>query len=389
MKLYIHKKELLRDTFMKLFIFITVFYSFYISITDALGLSGIPAVIIAVIIVMGMFLTNNVKLHFKDVAVFLGFFILCLMNIWIFNVEISDYVKTFLFCCIPMILAGSVIDIEKYQGFIYKTSCLYTVVLFVYVARYYIGTLNLYSTDSMDIMGFAYYSMPTLLIIVYNYFKDKRLSNLLFLVLGALYLLICGTRGPILCLLVFGIFCVIMEIKNGSSIKKLWIVFLLVVAIVILINMRSIVLMLYPIFQRNGFSTRFFSTIINEGSLGGLNGRENIYETMMRHINSHAVMGGGFMEERTALRGYAHNLALETLNSFGIPIGSVLLIALLCLIIYSFVKTKSTAYKYYIAAYACIPFVKLMFSSSFLQEPSLYILIGICFGAIRTQKDIN
>lgn len=160
MRIHIRKYGLLRDIFMKLFIFITVFYSFYISITDALGLSEIPAVIIAVIIVMGMLLTNNVKLHFKDVAVFLGFFILCLMNIWIFNVEISDYVKTFLFCFMPMILAGCVIDIEKYQGFIYKTSCLYIVVLFVYVARYYIGTLNLYSTDSMDIMGFAYYSIP-------------------------------------------------------------------------------------------------------------------------------------------------------------------------------------------------------------------------------------
>ena len=385
MKFYIRKNELLSDIFVKLFIFVTVFYSFYISITSALGLAGIPTVIIAVCIVIGMLLTNSVKLYFKDWNIFFMFLILCLMNIWIFNVEITNYVKIFLFCFIPMILAGGIIDIEKYHTFIYKISCVYIVTLFIYVVRFYIGTLNISGTNYIDIMGFAYYSIPTLLIIACNYFKNKKKSNLLFLVLGVLYLLICGTRGPVLCLLVFGIFCILMEIKNGSSIKKLWIVFLLVVAFIILINVRFIAVMLYPIFQRNGFSTRFFLMIINEGTLGSLSGREHVYDSMIQRIGLHPVIGGGLMEERTALV-YAHNLVLEAINSFGIPIGLVLVIALLCLIIYSFIKTKSNTYKYYIAAYACIPIIKLMFSSSFLQESSLYILIGICFGALRVKK---
>ena len=386
MRIHIQKQGFLRDVFAKLFIFITIFYSFYTSITNAFGLSGIATVIIAIFIVIGMFLTSRIKIYFVDFAVAFGFFMLCLTNILFFNVEITGYVKTFLFCFIPMIFAGSIIDVEKYQSFIYKVSCLYLAVLFVYVARYYIGTLNLYSSDYVDIMGFAYYSMPALLIIAYNYFKDKKLSNLLFLILGVLYLLICGTRGPILCLLVFGTFCVLMEIKNGSSIKKLWIVFLSVVAFVILINIRSIALMLYPIFQRNGFSTRLFSTIINEGTLGGLSGRDNVYDAMIYRIKLHPIIGGGLMEERSALHGYGHNLVLETLNSFGIPIGLLLIAALLYLIVYSFTKTKSITYRYYIVAFACIPLVKLMFSSSFLQESSLYILVGICFGALRVKK---
>lgn len=383
MKSYIHKNVSLSKIFMKLFIFITVFYTFYISAFNALGILGIPAVGTAIMIILGTIFTNKIRLSRANIIAFLSVFLLFILNALLFGVVFTDYLNTFFFCFIPMILAGGIIDFEKYHGYMYRVSCFYILVLLIYVIWHYVGTLHLSTTDNVDIMGFAYYAIPSMMIIIYNYFREKKTLNLLFLILGAVYLLICGTRGPILCVLVFGMFCLAMDLKNGDARKKLWILALCIFAFLFLMNLRSIAASLYPIFQKYGFSTRFFAWIINEDSLVGLSGRDSVYGTVLRHISEHPILGGGLMEEWIALRGYAHNIVLELFNAFGIPVGIIIIATLLFLVVFAFVKTKSVTYKYYIAAFACVPFVKLMVSSSFLQESSLYILIGMCFSALR------
>ena len=86
-------------------------------------------------------------------------------------------------------------------------------------------------------------------------------------------------------------------------------------------------------------------------------------------------------------KGYSHNLVLEVLNSFGVPLGLVLLSLLLGLIAVSFVKTKSKIYREFIAIYTDAAIVKLLFSASFMQESTLFLLIGICLAGLRANAD--
>ena len=379
MKIKISTKQIFDDIWIKALIFITVFSSFYTSIINKCGIPSFLSAILVVLVCFGAYGLGHVQLYVKDTIITLVLFILCLINVIIFNVKIDEYMISF-FSFIFMIIASGSIDYEKHQDYILNMSSLYILVLFVYRLFFYRAAV---SSDYFDDMGFAYYITPSAIILTYYFFRDRRIKHLILLIMSVIFLFVCGTRGAILCCVLFVIYCLIMEMQKIKT-KKKWILFAaLLLVLIAIINFRHIVAWTYPFLKENGFSTRWMRYLQSGGGLFETSGRDVIIKTVADNIFKHPIWGGGLMEDRISIGGYCHNIILELLNSFGIPLGVLLFIALLFLIIYSYIKTKSIVYKYYIAAFTCISVVKLMVSSSFMQESSLFILIGICLGALR------
>ena len=376
----------------KCLIFICIFYTFFMSLCNRLPNGTSVALVLSIFVVSGYALTNRIKLYKRDFFVFIGVFLICLFNCLLFNVEFSEYVRTFLFCFIPMILVGGIIDIRKNYKFIYVVSCIYIVFLLIYMVTGYAKSSTVYS-DYIDYLGFAYYAIPALLFIIYYYFETRSKIAIVFMALGMLYLAICGTRGPVLCVFVYLVYCVIRDWNQGSKKRKLFILCILIVSFIVLMNMRSIALYLYPIFQRNGFSTRFFLFFLNKLNIADLTGRDVIRDTVVQSINEHFILGSGIMGDRVLFgvgdQGYSHNLILEVLNNFGVPLGLIFLTLLFGLVIVSFAKTKSKTYREFIAIYTVAAIVKLLLSASFMQESTLFLLIGICFAGLRASKDVS
>ena len=387
MKLTFNISSLSYDIWEKALIFIIFFSSFYISITRMLHLPAFVNTILIAVILIGAYAFNHAKLCVKGVFTYVVLFFLCLFNMLIFNVTPDEYIITFFVSVLTGLILSSSINLEDNQQFICNVSCVYLVVLFIYMVTSYSRSVNYYS-DTIDFMGFAYYGTPSILVVAYNYLKKRKIVYLAISVLGIMYLLICGTRGPFLCCFAFALFCTWHELK-GHSLKNKLLIFGLIIALAILVmNLDSICEYLYPIFQRKGFSTRWMLYFMDRGDLIGLSGRDNIYEIIIKNINRSPIFGHGLLSDRSILGGlYTHNLILEVLYIFGVPIGGLLLMTLLGLVIYSYLNTKSEDYRYYIAIYVCASIVKLMVSSSFLQEQSLFILIGICFAANSKKKN--
>lgn len=374
----------------KCLIFITFFYTFYLSLCNRLPSGHIIAIILSIVVIVGYLLTNKARLYNRDFFVFIGVFMVCLFNCLLFNVEFSEYVRTFLFCFIPMILVGGIVDVRNNYKFIYIVSCIYIAFLLVYMVTGYTKVSTVHS-NNIDYLGFAYYAIPALLFIINYYFKKRSKISIIFIALGILYLAICGTRGPVLCTFIYLVYCMMRDWKKGSAKRKLIILLLILVGLIILLNMRSIALYLYPIFKRNGFSTRFFLFFLKELDITDLTGRDNIRKTVIQNINNHFLFGSGIMGDRALFgggdQGYSHNLILEVLNNFGVPLGALLLGALFFLIIISVAKTKSQIYKDFIVIYTVAAIIKLFLSASFMQESALFILIGICFAGLRANED--
>ena len=374
----------------KCIIFICVFYTFFMSLCNRLPSGTIVALVLTILAVCGYAFTNHKKLYRRDFLVFVGIFLICLFNCLLFNVEFSEYVRTFLFCFIPMILVGGIIDIRKNYKYIYVVSCIYITFLLIYMVTGYARSSTVYS-DYIDYLGFAYYAIPALLFIINYYFETRSKLAIVFAALGILYLAVCGTRGPVLCTFVYLIYCVIRDWKQGNIKRKLFILIILIGGFVVLMNMRSIALYLYPIFQRNGFSTRFFLFFLKKLDVTDLTGRDTLRDTVLHNINQHFVLGSGIMGDRALFgggdQGYSHNLILEVLYNFGVPLGVVLLALLFGLVAVSFVKTKSKIYREFIAIYTVAAIVKLLFSASFMQESTLFLLIGLCFAGLRANED--
>lgn len=374
----------------KCLIFLCMFYTFFVSASNRLPSGTKVALVLSILVLSGYSFTKNKRLYRRDFIVFMGIFLICLLNCLIFNVEFSEYVRAFLFCFIPMILVGGIIDIKSNYKFIYAVSCVYLAFLSFYMVMGYARSSTVYS-DYIDYLGFAYYAIPSLLIIINYYFTTRSKLAIIFMILGVFYLVICGTRGPVLCTFVFLLYCVVREWKKWKIKRKVFILVLFFGGIILLMNMRSVALIFYPIFQKNGFSTRFFLFFLNKLDITDLTGRGALRNTVVQSIKQHFLFGSGIMGDRVLFgggeKGYSHNLVLEVLNSFGVPLGLVLLSLLLGLIAVSFVKTKSKIYREFIAIYTDAAIVKLLFSASFMQESTLFLLIGICLAGLRANAD--
>ena len=373
---YTIRKAYVKELWDKITIFIILFYSFFASILHMLN---IP-VYVATAAIWLIILTN--KLYVRSSLVCVGLFILCFVNILLFQVELTEYISTFLFCFIPMIFVSGNIDYEKYHKYIYRVSCLYLVVLLYYVIFVFSQTLTI-DPDFMDNMGFSYYSLIPATIIVYNFFKEKRIINLLFVLLSMAYFFICGTRGPIICYILFIIFCVLRKLKKIIKFGLVGLLFF----IPIILYLDTFVEKLYPFLRENNISTIWIQYIYTGDELLSATGRDDIYNLVWNHISANPIFGTGLYSDR-ALVGdmYAHNIVLEVLCAFGIPIGSLLVILLIRLIVAAYQTTQSDIYRYYIIIYTIASVVKLMVSSSFIQEYNLFILIGICLSIFQKRR---
>ena len=75
---------------------------------------------------------------------------------------------------------------------------------------------------------------------------------------------------------------------------------------------------------------------------------------------------------------YAHNLLFELWSQFGIVFGSVLVVALFVIVFGRLIKEKDRHAKYFITILISLGIMKLFMSGSYLFEPYLFLLIGVC-----------
>lgn len=368
------------------FIIICVFNTLYISFLNRVGNPVFVTVTILAVIFLSNFRNMLREIKVLDLLMYFFVFLLTVINYLIFDLdEMGDIIWKYLFITVPMMFAAVIIDFEKYDRFIYYVSVLYIVLNLIYIAGYYTNTISvaLIAVDRIDYMGFAYNVLPAALIAGYKFLKNKKITTLIPFLLGVLTLVICGTRGPVVCVLAFLFLYFLADTRGRPSKKVLILMVLLIAAMIVLLNMRSIALAIYPIFEKYHLSTRLLTYFIVNDDIFNGSGREILYARVLKQVGDHVLLGSGLMSDRKLFGNYSHNFILEMLNSFGLPITVVLLILLVVLSIRAFRNVRSDTYKGYLIVFFSCSIIKLMLSSSFMLESALYIYLGLCLVCAR------
>lgn len=169
------------------------------------------------------------------------------------------------------------------------------------------------------------YSMafPTIIFLYYS-IKEKKWYDIVLSILGMWFILTQGNRGSLLLPVIFiGLMAIssIVGSKNQSKkvLKILGIIFLTIFIIIfggILLN--NIVTVL----TARGVSSRTLQALLS-GSFGNDNGREKIWQTVIKAISNGGIFGYGILGDRPFVYplhyvGYSHNIFLELVCSFGI-----------------------------------------------------------------------
>ena len=303
---------------------------------------------------------------------------------YVFFPENTDYINenalTCVFCVFTFYFIGRVIDIDKtYNAFlVLSTVCI--IVDLLYFLVYAQNHKNMEEVAGEDNMYAAYLILPHVVFLLWATLKKFRLWKAVVTILGVLFLLSCGTRGPFVCIGFFGIiyFFFYMNFK-GSVYVKLGIITL---TAIIIANLHSVLLFLVKLFTGLQLSTRILEKFIT-GELGNDSYRSILRDRLYDVLDSGDHFWGlGPFGSRNYDIIYPHVLHLDFFCAYGYIVGTILLILLVTLIGRAFWVTKGKLSQEFLLFLFSICIIKLLLSGSFIIEPYFFMLIGVCVNEV-------
>lgn len=313
------------------------------------------------------------KVRIKDILLYVLFLVVFLIQYVLFPAnqdELNKSVSFFLIWTLPMYFLGLGYD----QRVLFKVLTYISLVSIISMAFYKL-VLNvgyMEQNEMSEDMFASYNLLPHLLLTLSVALKTKKPLFILSAIIGILLLFSFGTRGPLVCLILFlMLYLFFLQDRKWSSR-----VIIFSIGIVMLISMNYWQDWLFRFLDSFGMSNRIIDKF-DEGILFESSARDNIRSSLLAYISSGPLWGFGICGDRILVGTYSHNLLLELVVSFGIVFGFVLFVYLTLLLIRGGFGAKLWEDKVFWLVLFCGSYVHLMFSGTFLNEPFLFLLIGI------------
>ena len=344
---------------------------------------AVMAVLYIVVIVLSL---PEFRLSAKDILFVLGFsavFVLeCLFQE---NPYLDAYFPKFLITTLPLYFVGVALsEYENEEDVIYHLYILSAVTIISnFIYKVVFGTpMDAIVSQYQGDMDLAYNLLPHCCLVAFYARRKPNWYNVTLTIFGVIYLLMLGTRGAALIVLINIAWNLVTGRNSKKVIARILVLFAAVITFVSSSLFDSAVLWLYRMAQKVGLSIRIFDKILG-GSQGGTSGRDLLTEKLMVSVKEHFLFGTGLCSDRVLVGTYAHNILVELWVDFGVIIGTVLLAWMVYTFIQSLCKVSNTEEKGLIVTLICASFMKLFLSSTYLDTAFLFLLIGLCVGTNR------
>ncbi|SDD99350.1 O-antigen ligase like membrane protein [Bhargavaea beijingensis] len=341
--------------------------------------------------IVGILYLANLSLVLKRIGnyfllTYIFFITIFLMNLLIFP-EIKQYLPETLFwffiICLPTALYYLAIQDKKiFLEMLLKSAYLQLLIGLFFIVSFFIrGTGNVYD------MVFSYHISIPVILLLYKFFRERSVLDLILVVLGVLSILMIGSRGPLLSIIVFILLSILFQTygrrKEGKSI-----LFSLLIGVLIsfgLLYLDKIIIMLERIFTSLGVDSRTLRIFTND-NIDFSTGRGPIYDATKEKILENPLWGHGILGDREFLNGtYPHNLFLELLAQFGIILGSILIIIFFVYTFLSFIN-KYKAERDLALLFFSIGVVQLFVSNTFWMSYNFWLFLAVCISSVHLPK---
>ena len=285
----------------------------------------------------------------------------------------------FFFVCLPVFLYTlSLNDFSVFKSIMLKASYI------VFFVGLVIGTLVFTKKASIGTysMPFSYYMLLPAIMFLDRLMDKFSVRMSVFSILSVVIILALGSRGPILCIVVF----IVLKFFKPRQIithRKIVCKFTLVaIGVIVLFYLKEIIMILDNFLMNFGVKSRTLSLFLNERGLY-LSGRDEIYKKVLDEISINLLTGIGIAgDTRIIGKSYVHNFFIEVIGNFGIILGSIFIIGIILLIINSIISKDTIEYDIVII-WLSIGFVHLMLSSSYWIDFRFWAFLGILINLNR------
>lgn len=213
----------------------------------------------------------------------------------------------------------------------------------------------------------------------------KRMFHAMGAVFSVIFVTVYGNRGSLVAILAYVIYCIFKYTKMRR--KVLIVAILCAISGVIYFYQSAIIDFVAIQVSKLGIYSRNLTLYLNGNIAYTTHRTDEIWVTVIEAIKSRPVLGYGLCYDRVLNSGtYAHNLVLEVVLSFGIPIGILLLgTHLLVGLKFAFGHTEDD-WERLLTPFWVTSTVLLMFNSSLCQLGFFWIPYGILFAYLRARK---
>ena len=289
-----------------------------------------------------------------------------------------------IFPCLRWFIIGLVLIPDRETlDLLGKVSCLAILVETAFVLLYMMPRGLLASDD----MSRSYQLLPNILLALNYSFGKKKVLSWICAIVGIIYSLSMGTRGPVVIILAYVFLRILQSSRVKTAYKLLLGLALAGISVLFLNSDLYLTILKFAKVQLGnvGLSTRVIDLAISGEMTTHLSGRDELYGTLIKKISEHPFLGYGVYGEWQWISWSAHNVYLEVMVHFGVILGSLLILWYVVNVLRSYIKTKNVYSREMILMWACFVFVRGVFGGSWLQL-GVFFLIGFC---LREQSRIK
>lgn len=232
--------------------------------------------------------------------------------------------------------------------------------------------------DSEYSMSFGYYVLIPALVYTWNFWKKEKVIFLIPTLFSVLMIILVGSRGPLLCWMLFLAFSIAF-LSEKTSIRLISISLIAVLAITINVWIMKIAALI----DSFGFGSRTLDMLFNN-TITSNTGREGFQQIIKQYIFSHPILGNGLFSEYRIIGAYSHNIMLDFCLHFGLLIGIAIILGIIVLLIEGLIKSDQTN-RMRIVFFACLGLVQLFFSNTYTEAPFFWVFLGFLFKTMNVR----
>ena len=286
----------------------------------------------------------------------------------------KNFVPFFLYVFPFLLLGQAILDYKDLEKKIIS-ACWYIVIA---VSFWTINTV-FFSQSGVYVayMNMAYCFLPFSVLTTYLLFVQFNFWRLLFFLVTLSNQILWGTRGPIVLLLIFISICILLSPHVKALFKVVFFSFCVICLIVLPALFYGVSESIDSQLSDLGIINSGIKKLMYEDLSDG---RNDLNSSIFALLKDNILFGEGVYSDRYALDTYAHNIFLEFCLDFGIPIALFLFIGFFLRVIYCFRSIQFSDFRFYLLSVSIIMGIgKLLFSSSYLEEPYFFFMIGLVF----------
>ena len=283
----------------------------------------------------------------------------------------------------PYYYIGVTLDIKRFYNFFYYISVVAVFMCAFYELLYAQSASYTGDVDTSEYnMELAYSILPHVLMVSWRALKRFVLLNIAPMLLGLMLLLSFGTRGPVICAIVF--IAIYLLFIRPSKYQKTMRIITVACAVYAMSFLEQFMTFMQLMTFQLGMSTRIFDKYF-EGELEDSSGRDYIRETLLRELSiDNSLFGHGVLGSYPFVNTYPHNIVLEFLFSFGWVWGIAILFCIVYIIAKMLINTHQCEINVTFGIILVIASIlKLCFSSTFVDDALFFMLLGYCVNSSR------